>query len=139
MRLPRLYSPQRKRGSTERDNLFKLYRASSPDVDMRFHYSQSLIVLLCVTAMQAQTITRVWPAEAQSSLRGIVVTDNGRLYTAGDNSTLLESSDNGRSWKELSLGDHVLHIYKLCTDGTMLFLLAHPPRNAARPDPWPEG
>ncbi len=98
-----------------------------------------LLWALAPTSLHSQHITRVWPAEAQSSLRGIVVTDNGRLYTAGDNSTLLESSDNGRSWKELSLDDHVLHIYKLCTDGTMLFLLAYPPRNTARPDPWPEG
>jgi len=126
MRLPRLYSPQRKRGSTERGYLFKLYRASSPDVDMRFHYSQSLIVLLCVTAMQAQTITRVWPAEAHPPLRAVKVWNGDTMLAVGLNGALLLSTNAGLSWRAAYAGDTLMSRINLLRSGAFLYSLAIP-------------
>jgi photosystem II stability/assembly factor-like uncharacterized protein len=96
--------------------------------------------LLCmIAALNAQSIERVYPDDDFSMLLGVVTTDNGDLYVAGANNTLLRSTDGGVSWEQMPMGEHRMHIHKLVTDGQDLYMLACAYEFEGHPELWPDG
>ena len=86
----------------------------------------SLLILLSLPLLlTAQQVEHVYPDYDHNSLFGAVVTDNGDFYAAGSNSTLLRSTDDGFSWEQVPMNGHCLHIHKLVSDGTDLYLLTY--------------
>ncbi len=94
------------------------------------------IFVLCCSG-RAQDASRVYPDREHNPLFGVVTTNDGTLYAAGVNNTFLRSTDRGETWAQLSTGDHRLHITKIVTDGTDLYMMASPYLHSGRPDVVP--
>jgi photosystem II stability/assembly factor-like uncharacterized protein len=88
---------------------------------------------LCCSG-RAQVASRVYPDKEHNPLFGVVTTHDGTLYAAGANNTFLRSTDSGDTWAQLSTGNHRLHITKIVTDGTDLYMMAIPYLHSGRPD-----